>query len=250
MIKVLILFIVLINQAIAGVFSDHRPAGFLWYNLPHETKIKSQQPGVDFAQLSYSQRDKVLKYYTLEALHKAHYTHSVQDMRNFLALQNYWMTESSQFSRIFQKALVYYPEYDYAVTHPTSSIGTKLLDEARETQRSQVIAELAKTHGILFFYRGDNPFDSKQIPIIRDFCTRFGLSLIPVSVDGVISPDLANSRLDKGQANRLGMRYFPAVLLVNPNNKQTLPVAYGFTTQDVLEQRLMQVATNFKGVDV
>ena len=91
MIRVLILFIVLTNQAIAGVFSDHRPAGFLWYNLPHETKTTKthQQPGANFSQLSYSKRDAVLKYYTLEALHKAHYTHSVQDMRNFLALQNY-----------------------------------------------------------------------------------------------------------------------------------------------------------------
>src|SRR3990167_10265931 len=106
MIRVFILFIMLINPAFSGVFSDHRPAGFLWYNLPHETKAAHKQPGVNFSQLSYSQRDKVLKYYTLEALHKAHYTHSVEDMRSFLALQNYWMAESSQFSQLFQKALV------------------------------------------------------------------------------------------------------------------------------------------------
>src|SRR3990167_4161696 len=157
------------------------------------------------------------------------------------------MAESSQFSQLFQKALVYYPEYDYAVTHPSSNIGTKLLDASREKQRAQIIKKLSKTHGILFFYRGANTFDSKQIPIIRDFCTRFGLSLIPVSVDGVISPNLADSRRDTGQANRLGVRYFPAVLLVNPNNQQILPVAYGFTTQDALEQRLVQVANNFQG---
>lgn len=228
--------------------SDERPAGFLWYNLPKNTHEKPPtQKGVPFSSLSYTERDDVLHFYTMEALHKARQTKSVEDMHTFIKMQDYWMKESSQFSNVFQKALITYPQFDYAVTHPTSSLGTKMLDESRSEERNRVIQGLAKTHGILFFYRGNNAFDSKQIPIIRDFCTRFGLYLIPVSVDGVISPELENSQRDKGQANRLQVRYFPAVLLVDPHKQETLPVAYGLTTQDVLEKRLFQVATNFQG---
>lgn len=87
----------------------------------------------------------------------------------------------------------------------------------------------------------------KQIPIIADFCRRFNLPLMPVSVDGVVSPTLMNSRMDQGQANRLGVRYFPALLLVNPANQRVSPVAYGLTTQDVLMERIKQVANQFKG---
>lgn len=244
--------LVLSLQAMADVFSDKKPHGFLWYDLPRDTDKSSatQSRGIPFSQLSYTTRDKVLHFYTMEALHKSRQTKSLEDVRTFLVLQDYWMKESSQFSSLFQKALVYYPEFDYSVTHPTSSIGTKWLDEEREMQRSQVIRELAKTHGLLFFYRGNNTFDQKQIPIIRDFCKRFALSLIPVSVDGVVSPELSQSRRDSGQADQLGVRYFPAILLVNPRKQETLPVAYGLTTQDVLEKRVFQAATHYQGEKV
>lgn len=234
-------------DAVSNVPDNQRPPGFLWYNLPKKPEAQvTTQHGIPFSSLSYTQRDEVLHFYTMEALHKARQTKSVEDMHRFIVLQDYWMKESSQFSQVFQKTLIYYPQFDYAVTHPTSSIGTKLLDESRSEMRSVAIRDLAKTHGILFFYRGNNVFDSKQIPIIRDFCNRFGLYLIPVSVDGVISPELEKSERDSGQANRLQVRYFPAVLLVEPHKKETLPVAYGLTTQDALEKRLYQLATNFQ----
>ena len=160
-------------------------------------------------------------------------------MRTFLALQDYWLKESSNFSNLFQKTMLLYPQYDYTVTHPTSNLGVKLTDELREKNHKDAIKKLAHTHGLLFFYRGSNPYDQKQIPIVRDFCKRFHLPLIPVSVDGTTSPELPHSRKDSGQADALGVRYFPALLLVNPTTKKTLPVAYGFTTQDALEVRLV-----------
>lgn len=222
-----------------------QPKGFLWYNLPHEQKSSenAKPQGVPFSQLSYTMRDKVLHFYTMEALHKARQTRQLEDVRAFLILQDYWMKEASRFAGLFQKALLYYPELDYTVIHPTTSnIGTKWLDEYRQTAHQKAIQHLAKTHGLLFFYRGNHALDRKQIPIIRDFSERLGLTLIPVSVDGVISPELPNSRDDKGQANALKLRYFPAILLVNPKTQTILPVAYGLTTQDVLAKRLSQVA--------
>ena len=230
------------------VFSDEAPIGFLWYNAPKAPVTeKEQKPqGVSFSQLSYTQRDKVLHFYTMEALHRARQTKSMEDMREFLALQHYWMQESSRFQNLFHKTMLYYPEYDYSVTHPTSSIGTKLLDAEREKNNKAAIQTLSKTHGLLFFYRSQNPYDQKQIAVLQDFCARFELPLIPVSVDGKRSPDLPDSRLDKGQAEALGVRFFPAILLVNPKNQETLPIAFGFTTQDVLEANLVSVIHHFK----
>ena len=229
-------------------FSDEAPIGFLWYNTPKPpvTQKEKKPQGVPFSQLSYTQRDKVLHFYTMEAMHRARQTKSMEDMRKFLALQDYWLQESSRFRNLFQKTMLYYPEYDYSVTHPTSSIGTKLLDAEREKNNKTAIHSLSKTHGLLFFYRSQNPYDQKQIAVLQDFCTRFELPLIPVSVDGKRSPELPNSRLDKGQAESLGVRFFPAVLLVNPKSQETYPIAFGFTTQDVLETNLVSVIHHFK----
>lgn len=229
-----------------------KPAGFLWYNLKEDAKkTQAQKPlGILFNRLSFTARDAVLRFYTMEALHKARHTKRLEDMKVFLSLQNYWLKESTHFSHLFQKTMLSYPQYDYTVTHPTSNLGVKLLDERRELRRKKTIANLAHSHGLLFFYRGENPYDQKQIPIVRDFCARFHLSLIPVSVDGLISADLPRSRVNLGHAEALGVRYFPALMLVNPKTRVTAPVAFGFTTQDVIEERLEFVATAFKGEGV
>ena len=73
--------------------------------------------------------------------------------------------------------------------------------------------------------------------------------MVPLSVDGVNSTELPNSRIDKGQADYLKVRYFPAILLVNPKTQITRPIAYGITTQDDLIQRLIAVTTPIKGVE-
>ena len=225
-----------------GALAAEKPPGFLWYNLPKEEVSGTRTPrGVPFNQLSYTDRDKVLHFYTMEALHKVRFTHSVEDERVFLALQDYWLREASAHKQVNQEALLKYPEFDFSVTHPTSNIGTQITDEVHHQEEVSHMKSLAKTSGLLFFYRSKNPYDTRQIPILEDFCRKFGFELIPVSVDGEVSPELPKSRLDRGQAVRFNVRYFPAILLVNPKTKVTRPVAFGLTTQDVLTARLMQV---------
>ena len=243
MTRAILMVLLLLNGV---VFAD-KPVGFLWYTKENKSVEKKKPAGIDFNSLSYTERDAVLRFYTMEALHKARYTKKVEDMRVFLSLQDYWLKESSRFKSLFQQTMLAHPEYDYAVTHPTSNLGAKITDEVRESQTVDIINSLSKSHGLLFFYRGKSPYDLKQIPIIVDFCKRFRIQLMPVSVDGAISPELLNSRVDQGQANRLSVRYFPALLLVNPASQRVSPVAYGLTTQDVLMERIKQVANQFKG---
>jgi len=248
MIKAYFLLLLFISSFLSTFQVLASPPGFLWYNVP-KPQITPKKQGVPFKSLSYTDRDAVLKFYTMEALHKVRFTHSLEDERVFLAMQDYWLREASTHGKLNQKALLYYPEYDFSVTHPTSAIGTQLNDTVRAKKHAEIIKNIASTHGLLFFYRADNPYDQKEIPIVRDFCDSHGFSLIPVSVDGGNSPLLKNSRIDNGQADALGVRYFPALLLIDPKGGQVMPVAYGLTTQDVLTTRMVAVATQFKGVN-
>lgn len=232
-----------------SVYANSEPPGFLWYNLPKEpvSKPEKKSKNIPFSKLSYSQRDEILSFWTMEALHRARQTKSVEDMRTFLALKNYWLSESSEFSSLFQKTMLLHPELDYNVTHPTSSIGTKLLDEQRQLKRDFKIKQLSKSHGLLFFYRGNSPYDRKQIPIIHELANRYGLYVMPVSIDGKGLDAFDNALVDRGQADKLDVHFFPALILVNPKSGSHSPVAFGLTTEDVLQKRLYDVATNFKG---
>ncbi|MFW2535405.1 type-F conjugative transfer system pilin assembly protein TraF [Legionella sp. 28fT52] len=249
MIKPLIM--ILLGLLTLTAHASERPVGFLWYSLPKEEspQKEAKQQGKPFNQLSFSERDAVLHFYTMEALHKARQTKKVEDMRAFLSLQDYWLAESSRFKALFQKTLLAYPQYDYTVTHPVSQAGVRLTEERRERLHIKRLKQLANTQGFLFFYRGKSAYDLKQIPILLDFCKTHQFSLIAVSVDGVKAESLPDTRLDRGQANQLGVRYFPALLLANPASGKTKPVAYGLFTQDMLLTRLNQVATHFNGED-
>lgn len=222
-----------------------KPIGFLWYNVPKEVQAKKQ--GTPFSQLSYTDKDAVLHFYTMEALHKVRFTHQLEDERAFLALQNYWIKEASIHGALNQKALLYYPEYDFSVTHPTSDLGSKLYDSTQLSKQKSAVSALAKTHGLLFFYRGKEPLDAEQIPILQDFCHKFNFHLIPVSVDGKKAETLPETRMDNGHASQLGVRYFPAIIMVNPKSTAYTPVAFGLTTQDILIQRLSFVANQLHG---
>lgn len=233
-----------------NVTNASSPAGFLWYNLPKEdsTHQKPKPGSIAFSKLSYTDKDAVLSFYTMEALHKVRFTHDIEDERVFLALQDFWLKEASLHGRLNQLALIKYPQYDFSVTHPTSDIGLKLRDSLERERARSKIKNLAHSEGLLFFYRAENPYDQKQIPILKDFCEQYHFTLIPVSVDGVNAKELPNSRVDNGQADFLKVRYFPAILLVNPKTKITRPIAYGITTQDDLISRLIAVTTPIEGV--
>lgn len=236
-----LLFLLLLNQAIYAA-----PTGYLWYNLPKEKPKNAQKTNsTPFASLSFTDKDAVLKFYTLEALHKVRHTHNIEDERKFLSLQNYWLKEAAIHGKINQLTLLKYPEYDFSITHPTSNLGVKLQDAIKYKSNIQNIKSLAKTAALMFFYKGANPIDRQQIQVLLDFCKRYDFKLLPVSMDGRISKYLPNSKVDKGQAKHLGVRYFPAILIVNPKTKTIVPVAFGLTTQDVLTERLGAITREF-----
>ncbi len=232
-----LLILIFINQIAYAT-----PHGYLWYNLPKES---AQKPGVPFNKLSFTDKDAVLKFYTLEALHKVRFTHKIEDERIFLAMQDYWLREATIHGKVNQLTLLKYPEYDFSVTHLTSQLGTKLQDSIEYQNKIQNIKSLAKLTGLMFFYRGNNPIDRQQIPILLDFCERYKFTLLPISIDGKISELLPNSKIDNGQAKHLNLRYFPAILIVNPKVKEISPVAFGLTTQDILTERLSVKARKF-----
>lgn len=228
-----------------------KPVGFLWYNVPREAKNQDKKiNGVPFSQLSYSARDKVLAFYTREAWHKAMNHLTVADMRNYLALQNYWTTRATDTSRVFEKTMLYYPEFHYEVTHPSNSIGVKVSDEIREKKEQIAIHALSKNHGLLYFYRGSNAYDKKASPIVSDFAKRYQFKLIPVSVDGIVDPLFPNSKIGKKEAKKLGVRFYPALILVHPKTKKTQPVSYGILSQDMLARQFLLVATDFARGDL
>lgn len=214
--------------------------GFLWENIKKEPvkKRQHQKKGTPFQSLSYQDKTKVLNYLTMEALHKARFSHDVKDMETFLRYQRYWLNEASAFQHNFEYALLLNPSLDSTVKKPVSSIGEQLNAKKRSIYLTSGIEQITKENGLYFFYEGSDNYSIKQAAIIKDFAKRYGFSFIAISVDGVILDSLPQSRKDKGQAKALSVRSYPAIIMVNPKTGRTIPLAHGFVTQDYLSQNI------------
>ncbi|MCQ6628929.1 conjugal transfer protein TraF [Escherichia coli] len=118
----------------------------------------------------------------------------------------------------------------------------------RQTRRSsdRPLRNWLNTTASCFFTGGQDPIDGQLAQVINGFRDTYGLSVIPVSVDGVINPLLPDSRTDQGQAQRLGVKYFPAMMLVDPKQGSVRPLSYGFISQDDLAKQFLNVSEDFK----
>jgi conjugal transfer pilus assembly protein TraF len=215
--------------------------GFLWYEAPQKAKQASQidTPGTAFSSLSYSEKDKVLKYYTLEALHKVRFTHKVADELRFLKLQDFWLNEASMHAKINQQALILHPELDFTVTHPTSSLGSQIYDKETTERHNRVIKALSKEFGLVFFY-DDSAYSKASIPVISDFANKNGFAVVFIAKDNPLAT-LPVSRMDNGEIKALGIKYFPALFMINPRSQKIIPLSAGFVTQDVLKDKIIRM---------
>jgi conjugal transfer pilus assembly protein TraF len=237
-----LIFSFLLGQGSIYAANPVQKKGYLWYNLPKVEQPLKKARAIPFSKLSYQERSKVLHYFTMESLHKARQTHDVKDMEVFLIFQRYWLNEASIFQHNFQYALLRKPELDPTVKNPTSAIGTSLNEQQKGLYRQKAISELTKHYGLMFFYKGADPYSEKQALVLKDFAHRYHFKYIPVSVDGVVLDSMPNSRRDRGHAKRLHVGLYPSLILVEPKTGQTMPVAHGFLTQDYLTENFEIIA--------
>ncbi|EEY6024128.1 hypothetical protein EU677_19985 [Escherichia coli] len=54
------------------------------------------------------------------------------------------------------------------------------------------------------------------------------------------------NQLAADQAQRLGVKYFPAMMLVDPKQGSVRPLSYGFISQDDLAKQFLNVSEDFK----
>ncbi|WP_032116551.1 type-F conjugative transfer system pilin assembly protein TraF (plasmid) [Candidatus Arsenophonus nilaparvatae] len=224
--------------------------GWHWYNEPvpqQETPEAPSSPQKTLSAVETMQKIKALG----DELRNAAVLDpkSPEKVARWIAFQNYWSDNASQFSATWQKVLLLKPELDYNNRHSHYN-ATATLSYANERKaQATAIKAVNERYGVFFFYRGKVPLDNKLAQVVREFAQQYQMAVMPISVDGVINPELPNSQKDRGQAARMQIRYFPALFLVDPSTGSYHPLAYGFISQDDLAKRLLNRVTDFEPRD-
>lgn len=236
------------EQARLSGFPKDEAQGWIWYNQPKprdsDAALSPPATAPISPQNATALKEK-LQAATQAAMDKAMLFPSAEHFRKYKLLQDFWVEKASQFAQTSKVALLKYPELDYNVRYSHYN-GTAGLRQTMQRQREKAaIAKLSAENGLFYFYRGKESVDVLMGVVVRAFVKEYGISLIAVSVDSTLAPELPDSRPDTGQSTTLGITHFPAIFLVNPQKAVYQPLAYGFHSQEALASQFLLVATDF-----
>jgi conjugal transfer pilus assembly protein TraF len=167
-----------------------------------------------------------------------------RNLRNYLVIQAEVIDKASVFADVAQRVIWASPEFDYAVTgRPVNAKALEVYDREAIGAREGTALALAQDHALLFFFRSDCPYCHQFGPQLKAFEARFGLTVVPVSVDGgPLPPAFPQPRIDNGIARTLDVREVPALFLVAPGSGRIVPIGYGVLSEAELLERLQVVS--------
>jgi conjugal transfer pilus assembly protein TraF len=180
-------------------------------------------------------------------LNKAILSPTKSNVKNYIEVQNAVSANASKFSHTWQSVIMENPELDYTLVHPTNNTALQVEYDEATQQENSVIKQLAKQSGLVFFYRSSCPYCRKFAPVLKSFADKYGVTILPVTTDGISLPEFPKSYIDNGQAERFHATVEPAVFAVNPYTHKAIPVSYGLVSETELKNRIMKIATHFYG---
>lgn len=220
--------------------------GWHWYNEIYPEDKKDEKDNKNKKENTAMIQMAILRQTVREAKAKAILYPTESNMRTYLILQNFVMGKANMFTHAWKKTLLDYPELDYSILHPTQNSAQHVLYAEAYKKENKAIKSFSEKYGLFFFYRGNNSLDQALASTIGDFCKENNISLMPISMDGKNIEVFATSQINRGHAERLGIKHFPALVLVDPKNQKVQPLNYGFISGSELRRRFLQVATNFQ----
>jgi conjugal transfer pilus assembly protein TraF len=167
-----------------------------------------------------------------------------RNLRNYLAIQAEVIDKASVFADVAQRVIWANPEFDYTVTgRPVNAKALEVYDRQALGARAGAAIALAKDHALFFFFRSDCPYCHQFGPYLKEFEAKFGLTVVPISVDGgPLLPAFPKPRLDNGIARTLDVHEVPALFLVEPASGRIVPIGYGVLSESELLERLQVVS--------
>lgn len=166
-----------------------------------------------------------------------------ENVAAYFYLQRVMMDKAHRFTDVAHEVVMSDPRLDENVRRPISSFAVQAANREATRTSQDSLSLIAKSTGILFFFRSDCTYCHLQAPLLKVLEDRYGFKVYPVSLDGLPMPGglYPDFHHDQGQAAQLGVQATPALFLLNPPGK-ILPLAQGVLSLDDLTNRILTVA--------
>lgn len=148
-------------------------------------------------------------------------------MRDYLEAWQFAQEKGAVFADSWRRVVWQNPDLDYSLKRPTNNVAIRTYDQRREQNEGDHLRALAKEHGLIFFFRSDCPYCHQMAPMLKMLSQRYGMEILPVSLDGGGLPDYPNPRVDQGQAAKLGVDKVPALFIGSKITGERAPIGFG-----------------------
>ena len=222
--------------------------GFLWYAPPKPPKSDKpeQQPKTKkpYQQLTNKELGAEIDRLLALAVEKQ----SPEAVKEYLFLQQYAMNRASSFSDVFRRTVWTTPELDYSLrSRPTNAMAVAAYDQQRDGKKASASDQLAKTHGMFFFFRGNCTYCHQLAPILKMYQRQYGIEIFPISLDGGTLPAFPDAKLDNGISQNLNVSTVPAVFLADKRTGRIQPIGYGVMSLDEIVNRVYVLTSTQPG---
>ena len=224
----------------AGNYYAEHEVGWFWYDDPKEVTVEhpmtptpqSTDPNVIV---------NTAKQRINTALNQAIVSPTVENITKYIELQEAMGARAETISTVWQQALLKRPDLNYSLKHPTNNVALQVYHEEESRKKETAVAAFAKKTGLFFFYKSTCPYCQRFAPILKSFAARYGLTVIPVTMDGIPLPEFPDSRTDNGQSKQFQVTVTPSLFAVNPYTQKAVPVAYGLTSETELRDNIYKI---------
>lgn len=176
-------------------------------------------------------------------LHTAWVYPTPQNIKAYQEMQKDLMNRSKIFSTVWMQNVFQNPELDHTLVSPVNQQARHLQIDLEKGRIKKTIQNLSEEYGLFFFFAGDCPYCHQFAPIVKMFAETYGWEVIAISVDGGPLAEFPNAQADNGLFQAWDIKVLPSLFAVNPTTKEAIPIAYGLTSLDEMENRIMMLVS-------
>lgn len=243
-----LLMILSVTLIHANGFFDKHSKGWHWYEKMDEEEkaesLKKEDIKEDDKKPKKMTESAIVKAYSKELenrLHKAWIDPSQENIKSYMDMQKDMTVRSEIFSNNWMKTVFTNPELDETLKNPVNQKARHLQLDLQKKRTREVIKSLSKDYGLFFFFSKQCAYCQAFAPIVKTFSDLHEWDVLAISLDGAQSEVFKNTVPDNGLFEQWNVQVLPALFAVNPTTGHVIPVAYGLTSIDEMENRIMQL---------
>ncbi|QKM57761.1 hypothetical protein CG017_05841 (plasmid) [Burkholderia glumae] len=167
-----------------------------------------------------------------------------EHIKSYIKLWEYVQQKSAVFADQWRRVVWQDPSLDYSLKRPTNNVAVHTYDQTRDADQDAQLRALASKHGLIFFFRSDCQYCDAMAPIIHLLAVRYGIDVLPVSLDGRGISNFPSPQADHGQAAAWGVQQVPALFIASKETGDHAMIGSGtLSLQDIIDRIFVLTAS-------